>query len=242
MKIAILADIHGNADALRAVLADTAAGGIERFLVAGDLVGYYYDCDQVLTLLSNLDCVCCRGNHEDIYETWQKADSLLREHLRSRYGSGYAMADARLSPAQKQVLRDLPHPVGATLGGVRFLVSHGAPWDINERLYPDARDEALKKLDVHADSFDIVVTAHTHYPAHWRRGGLEIINPGSVGQPRKRGIYPSARAEWASYDTIRRQFEHRTTYYDASHLIAETARIDPQTPYMRDVMTRSFQD
>ena len=51
MKIGLLADIHGNSDALASVLSDAKDCGITRLLVAGDLVGYYYSAKKVLNLL-----------------------------------------------------------------------------------------------------------------------------------------------------------------------------------------------
>ena len=51
MRVGLLADIHGNADSLASVLAAAESLGVERLLIAGDLVGYYYDVEGVLALL-----------------------------------------------------------------------------------------------------------------------------------------------------------------------------------------------
>ena len=42
MDVAILSDIHGNIYALKEVIKECKESGVDRFLVLGDLVGYYY--------------------------------------------------------------------------------------------------------------------------------------------------------------------------------------------------------
>ena len=65
MKVAILADIHANIHALDAVLADCEKEAVSHFIVAGDLVGYYYWPQQVIQrLMHKTHITCIRGNHE----------------------------------------------------------------------------------------------------------------------------------------------------------------------------------
>ncbi len=52
MKIAVISDIHGNYDALVAVLKKAKTEGVEHLLVLGDIVGYYYHPDKILKALS----------------------------------------------------------------------------------------------------------------------------------------------------------------------------------------------
>ncbi|MEL7485111.1 MAG: metallophosphoesterase family protein, partial [Planctomycetota bacterium] len=40
MPTAIISDIHGNADALKAVLADIDSKGVDRVICLGDIIGY----------------------------------------------------------------------------------------------------------------------------------------------------------------------------------------------------------
>ncbi|MBU0953960.1 MAG: metallophosphatase family protein, partial [Spirochaetes bacterium] len=64
MKLALLADIHGNLNALRAVLAEIAAERPDYILVAGDLVGDCPDPVAVLRLLQTLRVQVVRGNRD----------------------------------------------------------------------------------------------------------------------------------------------------------------------------------
>jgi len=65
-KLAILSDIHANADALRTVLAYCAELGVDRYVSLGDIIGYNADpaeCVEIVRGLAPLALV--RGNHDD---------------------------------------------------------------------------------------------------------------------------------------------------------------------------------
>ena len=60
----VLGDIHGNREALDAVLAALDARGIDRIVCVGDLVGYNADPDDCVRLLRARGAVCIAGNHD----------------------------------------------------------------------------------------------------------------------------------------------------------------------------------
>ena len=67
MKIAFISDIHSNIYALNRVYEDLNSEKVERILVAGDLIGYYYWPKEVIDLIRSDErflCIC--GNHEEI--------------------------------------------------------------------------------------------------------------------------------------------------------------------------------
>ena len=66
MKLGLLGDIHSNNLALQAVLAAASSSGVEKLLITGDLVGYYYAPLEVLEMLQPWDRHIVRGNHEDM--------------------------------------------------------------------------------------------------------------------------------------------------------------------------------
>ena len=61
--IGLLADIHGNHRALAAVLKAASDSGVERLLIAGDLIGYYSAPLQVMEMLLPWPRHIARGNH-----------------------------------------------------------------------------------------------------------------------------------------------------------------------------------
>jgi predicted phosphodiesterase len=64
MKIAVIADIHGNAVALEAVLADIAVRGVDRVINLGDVVSGPLWPRETMDLLSGRDWLTIRGNHD----------------------------------------------------------------------------------------------------------------------------------------------------------------------------------
>lgn len=230
--VAVLADIHGNSAALRAVLGDARQRGATQLVVLGDLVGYYYDPDGVLAALDGWDATIVRGNHEDLLGAWLSGDGATRADLQRRYGSGFAACEECLTPAQLTWLASLPHPLSARIASVRAMLAHGHPADIAKYVYPD-RTDLVVAGDV--NGHDLVWLGHTHYPLDVAVGNARVCNPGSVGQPRDR----DPRAAWALWNPETSSVEFLRTEYDRSALLAEVARRDPEVPYLRDVLTRT---
>jgi putative phosphoesterase len=238
-KIAIISDIHGNSDALSAVVSEAQDRGVTEYISCGDYIGYYYDTDTVIDILQNLKAHCCRGNHEDIFEIWQNGSVETRELLKKKYGSSYQIADKVLSQDKMLFLKNLPHPLSVMLGGINFLISHGSPWDINERIYPDASHDTLEKFDEWLDGHDVILTGHTHYRQVWRRAGKVIVNPGSVGQPRAINRASSTGrpvAHWALYDCQNKDVELCQTFYNADNVIKSARLYDPHLPMLQQVL------
>ena len=63
MRIALLGDIHGNSFALAAVLGAARATRVEKLLITGDFVGYYFWPREVLDMLRDWEVEAVRGNH-----------------------------------------------------------------------------------------------------------------------------------------------------------------------------------
>ena len=64
MNIAILSDIHGNLEALDAVLSDIETQQPDRIICLGDMIGYGPDPEAVVGRLIDLGDTCVMGNHE----------------------------------------------------------------------------------------------------------------------------------------------------------------------------------
>jgi putative phosphoesterase len=234
VRLGVVADVHANAPALRAVLSSARAQGVSQLLVAGDLVGYYYDAAEVLDELSGFAWTGVRGNHEDMLEDW--IAGIDRERMVRKYGSGLAAAAAGLRPEQLRMLRELPRERIVQTDGGPVLLCHGAPGDPDRYVYPDAPDPAFDRFLV--QGVRLVVHGHTHYPhvrvLEGRDGPITVLNPGSVGQPRNR--VPGAH--WALWDAGSGAVEHRVESYDAGPTQEQCALRDPHLPYLADVLVR----
>lgn len=232
MKVALVADVHGNRAALAVVLAEAREAGVERLLVAGDLVGYYYDVAGVVALLDEWDWVGVRGNHEEMLGRWRRDDD--RDAISARYGSALEVACAEVDPATLDRLEGMPHPLLVEVGGRTVRLCHGTPSDIDRYVYPDATTPTRDLLLDGDEPVDLVVYGHTHHPVVWSRNGTVVANPGSVGQPRDR--IPGAC--WALWDTAANDVQPRRASYDMMPLLAECTRRDPDLSYLGDVLVR----
>ena len=231
MKIALIGDIHGNADALEAVLTCASERGVDFYLITGDLVGYYYQPKRVVEIVRDLPGVAVRGNHEDMLFRCQTS-ATERALVRSKYGAGIDVALDILAESDLQWLRALPKSREIDLGGRTLLLAHGAPWDTDVYIYPDAASDVWARLaDLDAE---IIVLGHTHYQFDTEISKTMVINPGSVGQPRDR----KPGAAWSLLDTRRMKVSHFRAQYDTQPLIEEARQRDPHLPYLQTVLTR----
>lgn len=231
MRLALLGDFHGNHLALQAVLAAASSSGVEKLLVTGDLVGYYYSPLQVLELLRPWDRHEVRGNHEDMLNT-ARSDPAFLAQVDARYGTGLRSAIEQLGAQQLDELCNLPHPLELVIDGCRILLCHGAPWDIDQYVYPDAQLELMERCAM--QEFDLVVLGHTHYPMQQQIGKTLVVNPGSVGQPRNR----QPGAHWAIFDSQSRTLQFRQEAYDSSALVWECQQRHPELPYLAEILIR----
>ncbi|HYD79821.1 MAG TPA: metallophosphoesterase family protein [Paucimonas sp.] len=232
MRVAILGDIHGNASALRAVLDAAEREGVEMLLVTGDLVGYYFEPAEVLALLEPWPRRMVRGNHEAMLAQARRDPGRLAA-IEAKYGSGIRAALEQLSAAQLDALENLPHPESVAIAGRGILLCHGAPWDLDCYVYPDAPQDTLLRC-ARTDE-EIVAMGHTHYPMLRRLDGRILLNPGSVGQPRDR--LPGAC--WALLDAGSGEIGLRREGYDIETTANEARRRHPELPYLADVLTRT---
>ncbi|WP_282611372.1 metallophosphoesterase [Pelagibius sp. Alg239-R121] len=231
MRIGLLGDIHGNAAALAAVLEAARGLDIETLLVTGDFVGYYYDADKVLQLLSGWDFHAVRGNHENMLLD-ALSDSSRAPAYRQKYGSGLDRALACLTKADLSFLAGLPASRTINIDGKNLLIAHGTPWDTDQYLYPNSDEGLWGKVASH--EADYIVLGHTHYQHVRKMAGKLIINPGAVGQPRDR----KPGAAWSILETETGSVEHRRETYDIAGLVERTQAKDPDHSYLWTVLTR----
>jgi putative phosphoesterase len=167
---ALLYDVHGNLPALEAVLADADSTGAERFLLGGDYGVFGAWPRETVERLRGLDAVWIRGN----VDRWTASPEDAPEAVRP----AVEVCRELLGEEKTAELAGLPETV--TRGGT--LYCHASPEsDMRSFLPEPADDEAELLRGVDADR---LVFGHTHLP--FRReaeGGIELLNPGSVGMP-----------------------------------------------------------
>jgi putative phosphoesterase len=176
VDVLALYDIHGNEEALHAVLADQRAARPDVVLIGGDAVPGPFAA-ATLDRLEGLTCDTrwIRGNGEREVAAAVGAAEPAGEDLAAVTAARTA---AELGHDRSRALGELPLTV--ELDGV--LYCHATPRRDDEmltRLSPPARwDQALSGVDA-----AVVVAGHTHQQDDRRVGGLRFVNAGSVGLP-----------------------------------------------------------
>lgn len=232
MKIAVLSDIHGNNTALEAVLKDINKQNINKILLLGDFVGYYYHPDKVLDLLKDFEVMAIKGNHEEFLRN-SILDKQFAKNIYNKYGSGINQAINKLKPEQIEYLINLPEKITLNIDNLTFELCHGSPWDNNFYIYPDSDNSIVEKCTL--SGADFVLIGHSHYPFIKEKNNTVIINPGSVGQSRVKG----GTANYSIIDTEKKEFSLKETDYKVYDIIDEVKARDPHIEYLHKVLIRS---
>lgn len=231
MKIGVLSDIHGNLDALIPVLDDATSNGVTKLWVLGDIVGYYYQPQEVLKALNHWDFEFISGNHEDLLLR-SLSDDAFRAEVKKKYGSGIEKAIEQLSEKEIEFLTQAPSTKRIEIKELSALLCHGSPWDRDFYIYPDSPSQIIQKCKDTKN--DIVLIGHSHYPFIIENDGFSLINPGSVGQSRQEG----GIANWALLDFDNNKYEVRSCRYDTKNLANECESIDPENEYLKNILSR----
>lgn len=221
MNYAIISDIHGNYDALSAVLGDIARSRVDRVVCLGDIVGYGAEPQQCIAAVRGLDGWTVAGNHD--YGAIGKLDP---SYFNANARRACEWTAAALSAADRRFLAALPLRHSAVDGGGRFIAVHSTPLRPEDWHYILSIDEAEYQFEQFTEP--VCLVGHSHQPMFWQLlpagecsiigreylrlepGRRYIINVGSVGQPRD----GDPRACYALCDSDRRELVIRRVEYD----------------------------
>ena len=230
MTTAVLYDVHGNLPALEAVLDDARFRGADRFLLGGDYALFGPWPVETVARLRALEGAWIRGNGERWTASPAEApdDEVVQGAIAACREALGAEAVAELAGLPEMLVHE----------STRFC--HGSPASDVRSFLPTPADDEAEMLDGVAEPR--LVFGHTHLP--FRRfsihGGIELINPGSVGMPFDRDpraayalIHPDRGVEHrrvpydheASATALRERFDER--WVDTVARRIEQARFDP---------------
>ena len=183
MKIAILADVHGNLQALHAVCDHVDRWAPDAVLVAGDIVNRgprSPECyDLIQARRAREGWMVIRGNHEEYVIERGNADAPTPPAEHDVFGAVDWTRQALGRRAAE--LPDLPTELRlATAAGEVFL-THGSLLGSRDGIYPHTTEEELR-AKVRAQSA-VFAVGHTHRPLTRRCGGCLVVNAGSIGLP-----------------------------------------------------------
>lgn len=175
MRILLLADIHANWPALSAI-----DEPFDACIFVGDVVDYATEPVPCISWLQQYATAWVRGNH----------DHSVAQRVAVHPGGTFRQMAAEMRPHHFRVLNDqqltwlaeMPVTRQLTLDGRSFLLVHATPRDPMDEYIADSRQQWEDRLD-HV-GVDFVCVGHTHIPMHLQLNSTQVINPGSVGQPR----------------------------------------------------------
>jgi predicted phosphodiesterase len=220
MRLGIFSDVHGNLEALNAVIEAYKSENVDRYICLGDTVGYGASPQECCNLVRPLASVCVLGNHDaavagrmDYSYYYDAARHALDVHA------------AALDASNMEWLKGLSYEVRE--GPLAFC--HGSPVCLEEFEYIFSLDQAAKCLPVFDELAEVTFIGHSHLCKAFainpkyegsqevvtlkfqlRDGWKYIISVGSVGQPRDF----DPRASYTVFDTESKTFEFKRVEYD----------------------------
>ena len=198
MRVAVISDMHGNAVAFDAVIADFREQGVDRVVCLGDALQGGPQPDGVLERLQALGCPVVIGNADELVlagavDDGEPITDLLRAAREWSIALLGESGAAAIRAFQPTVTIELP-------GGRSLLCFHGSPASFNELIFPETPEEEIQRmLGPHLPA--IMCGGHTHLQQLRRVGDSFFFNPGSVGLAwnRNQPADPPLADPWAEY-------------------------------------------
>jgi len=187
MKILIVSDIHANLEALEAVLAEAH----DELWVLGDLVNYGPNPCEVVDLIRRNASPVVQGNHD--YAIGAGADPQCSQAFREMARAMQDYTEPLLNADRRAFLSSLLRTAARTIDGCRFFLCHATPTEPLFQYCP--AEPARWASEIVGVEADMVLAGHTHLPFTMDLEKLQIVNPGSVGQP-KHGFPMACYALW----------------------------------------------
>jgi putative phosphoesterase len=238
MRVAVLADIHGNLPALEAVLREVEEAGVDAVVLAGDLADGPMPA-QTLEALEQLGgrAIWVRGNTDRaLAEAFDGTfvPSGLAANAPPEY---FAWCANRIGQAHRDRLASLPLSVTLEVDGLgQVAFYHGTARDDNEFILVDSPLSQYQAAFAGTPEPTVVI-GHTHMPFDRLADTRRIVNPGSVGLP-----YGHAGAAWA---VLGPDVTLRRTAYDTGAAAAMLSATASGLPGIEDFIgnvTRSASD
>jgi len=159
----VLADVHGDLQALDAALARLREMGCDAILCAGDLIDMEPLGEEVVQRLKsekNLNCIL--GNHERWALDRRHRQKDMRSFFEPCHISEYFGGGAELSRSSLAWLATLPVHWEGELEGIRVAMWHARPGSDMEGLTKETTDPKLRRRLLEQARADVLIVGHTH--------------------------------------------------------------------------------
>ena len=221
MRVALIADVHGNAFALDAVLAELERENPDQIVCLGD-VAAGPQATEAIERIRGLGCPVVMGNWDAWFVEGLPKDELELEHKLAEIGRWWA---SHISDDDRAFIASFvrTHELGLD-DGRKMACFHGSPMSFNDIILSTTSEPAVERM---LDGVNAAVYAggHTHVQMLRRVRSAIVVNPGSVGLPFRRWLPDKVCvAPWAEYALVTSEdgklgVELRRTTYDVESFL-----------------------
>ena len=235
MKVAVISDIHGNLEALNAVIARANIESVDKYICVGDIVGYNANPAECLKIVQSLDLLAIvRGNHDEYVGTNDSLDGFNPSAEKALIWTRQQLTAIQRDWLRQLKLKEVKFKDNITV--VHATLDSPAEWGYILDLY-HAKDNFSYQMT------QLCFCGHSHVPILFRKGiskdnnscgvaevsawtkiskneseitvsidfGCKyLVNVGSIGQPRN----GDSRASFVIYDSSKRTIKRICVEYD----------------------------
>jgi putative phosphoesterase len=229
MRLLIISDIHGNKEALDAVMAVPH----DEVICLGDLVDYGPSPGECIDVLTEQKITTIMGNH----------DSAVA--FRIDCGCGYAYKHLSqstreytwdvLNDVQIEFLRTLPQNLERTKNGKKLYFTHGSPLSFYDYIKPDTPEATIQEYIKEIEA-EFLFIGHSHLPFIRKIEDVTLVNPGSVGQPRD----GDTRASCAIFNTDTLEAEIVRVEYDMERVFSKIKTKMPNADELITILKQGY--
>ena len=238
IKIGVLSDIHGNMEALEAVMQDVNRNGIKRLFILGDLALMGPEPDRTVDFIRNLaseyDIDIIQGN-TDLFIVNDELPNVPDFAKNSIF-----YAKKVLSEENKSYLKLLPAQKSITAGNTSILLVHGSPRKNDENILPARPIEEIKPI-IEGTNEALILCGHTHLPAGYQIGKQTVVNVGSVGRPfteNQKACYVILEIDEEKENSF--SVEHKFIDFDVNKSAEKLAALDFEgAKYLAELLLKS---
>ena len=181
-KIAVISDIHGNLEALKAVLNDAKTRGVDKIICLGDIIAKGSHASECIKLVRDNCDVVIRGNCDRHFTTDYNMEEVPEKEKRRILWNR-----SQINDEEKEYLHNLPFSYEFYMSGSLVRVFHATPYKDN--IAVDTTNDFETKYEMFAGTdktvsdktADIVIFGHIHHCFAERFYNRTLLNAGSVG-------------------------------------------------------------
>jgi predicted phosphodiesterase len=223
MRVALVSDMHGNAVAFRAALADIERQDVDLIVSLGDVAQGGPQPVECIELLQELQCPCVFGNSDAFLVTLDLgAEPVEDEERREQLLETARWSREQLGAERLEFLRGFEPTVEVNAGGRTLLCCHATPHSNEDVIVPTTPRADVDRVLAGVGA-DAVAAGHVHL--QWLRRFDQTLwfCVGSVGlvYEHRQPIYDVPFEPWSEYAVVSDELgiEFRRIPFDVEELI-----------------------